>query len=183
MNTFNLSFEELKNYVFCLKYFVRSLRDVLHMTYSLQTTESITLWPHHEWHLHRLNCCTQGKSTGHGQRVSFSSLPSFISPSSTHEPVLSKNSSQFPYLGLQSDFPVYVVENTHLPSADLKKNKPTINPNTTTTKNYFCLCLHPRNMMMCQFTSSVKILTTKSQRQMRLSLMYKSLKTAWRSFC
>lgn len=180
MNTFNLSFEELKNYVFCLKYFVRSLRDVLHMTYSLQTTESITLWPHHEWHLHRLNWWSQGKSTllrgNEFLLFAIFNLPFFHSWTCSR-----KNSSPFPYLGLQPDSPVYILENTHLPSANFKKK--TIKPNTTTTKNYFCLCLHPRNMMMCQFTSSVKILTTNSQRQMRLSLMYKSLKTAWRSFC
>lgn len=71
---------------------------------------------------------------GHGWWVSFFSLPSLISPSSTHEPVLSKNSSQFPYLGLQSDFPVYIVENTHLPSADLKKKK---NQNNYKTKHHY----------------------------------------------
>lgn len=121
MNTFNLSFEELKNYVFCLKYFVRSLRDVLHMTYSLQTTESITLWPHHEWHLHRLNWWSQGKSTllrgNEFLLFAIFNLPFFHSWTCSR-----KNSSPFPYLGLQPDSPVYTLENTHLPSANFKKN-------------------------------------------------------------
>ena len=50
-------------------------------------------------------------------------------------------------------------------------------------KNNFCLCPHPRNMMICQFTSSVKNLMTRFQRQIRLSHVHKSLKTAWRRFC
>lgn len=134
MNTFNLSFEELKNYVFCLKYFVRPLCNVLHVPYSFQTTERITLWPPQEWHLDRVSWWSQGQSTLHIGDRWVSSLLSLISPFSIHEPVLTKNISQFPYLGPWSDSTAYNQENTRLPSVDLKKE---ITPNTTTQKTIF----------------------------------------------
>lgn len=74
--------------------------------------------------------------TAHGGQVSFFSLTALISPSSTREPVLTKNSSQFPYLGPWSNSLVYILENTHVPSADLgkKKKRKKLKPNATTTK-------------------------------------------------
>lgn len=119
----------------------------------------------------------------HGKQVNFFSLSSLISPSSTHEPALTKNSSISRILVCDLTLQFASQRMLISPEVTLEKNSKKNQTKEHNNKNYFFLHPHPRIMMMCQFTSSVNDLTTKSKRQMRLSCIYKSLKKAWRRFC